>query len=447
MLPTRRRRNPELAEVITPSGVDRLEWYKTFMSGYTFGRDLVLGEAREKLEQNFLLAQLPTREELSKRNGAAEAAAEVIAHANFPVTDFWVGKSPEKVASIIVDEAFGNVAGEKAAQRALTEAKKMLAGRIRRDAKDVGLSLSAPEPFAAIPKPPRPPRPPKASRPVAKPASERPASARPASARPASARPASARPASARPASARAASERPVFDVPEERPASERAASQRGRKRRKPAPAPRPVDDRYAEQRTVIEGRTPPEKLADATLRAERLDFYRDADGRLSSRLCPKDRRLDGFWDSLLGYRPDYMLPPELLRTYRKDVVIALLPRELVAQVWTKGQLTEVFSAPRVGRAFDTAVKYVDRWRGLGEDGEIRSDAKRSRLDSAVYVTNYVSQTEVGPVELVAEPLYDRLFESLMDADEARRLANPRRAPRPVTIIRVRRPRTRRKAR
>lgn len=440
MLPARRRRNPELAEVVTPSGVDRLEWYKTFMSGYTFGRDLVLGEAREKLEQNFPLAVLPSREELSKRNGAAEAAAEVIAHASFPVTDFWVGKNPEKVASLIVDEAFGNVSGDKAAQRALTEAKKTLAGRIRRDAKDVGLSLSAPEPFAAIPKPPRAPRPPKATRPVAKPASERPASARPAS----------ARPASARPASVRAASERPVFDVPEERPASERAASQRGKKRRKPAPVPRPVEERYAEQRTVIEGRTPPEKLADATLRAERLDFYRDADGRLSDWLCPKERRLDGFWDSLLGYRPDYMLPPELLQMHRKDVIIALLPRELVAQVWTKGQLTEVFSAPRVGRAFDTAVKYVDRWRGLGEDGEIRSDAKRSRLNSAVYVTNYVSQTEVGPVELVAEPLYDRLFEALMDADEAKRLANPRRervSTPTLTIIRVRNPRPRRKAR
>ena len=115
----RARRNPALADVVTPLGVDRLEWYKAFTSGYAYGRDLVLGEARERLENYFPLASLPTREELAGPQGAAEAAGEAIAHASFPVTDFWKSRNPEKVASAIVDTAFAGVAADKASQRAL----------------------------------------------------------------------------------------------------------------------------------------------------------------------------------------------------------------------------------------------------------------------------------------------------------------------------------------
>ena len=422
----RARRNPALADVVTPLGVDRLEWYKAFSSGYAYGRDLVLGEARERLENYFPLASLPTREELAGPQGAAEAAGEAIAHASFPVTDFWKSRNPEKVASAIVDTAFAGVAADKASQRALTEAKKSLVRRIRSDAKDVGLMLAAPEPF---PTPPKPPKPPKAPRPVATP---KPASVKAASVKAASVKAASVKAASVKAASFRVAEEAFVF--PDEPP----PASQRARKRRKPQPVPREVAERYTEQRAATEGRTPTEKLADATLRAERLEFYRGEDGRLRDRPCSMDQRLDGFWDSRLGYRPPYTVPPSVLAQYREHIIIAMLPSELVAQVWTKGQLTEVFSAPRVGKAFDTAFRYVDRWRGMGENGEIRSDAKRSRLKSAVYLTNYLSQTEIGPIEEIAPPLYDDLMQAMADAEDARLLANPRQPA--VTVLRVRNP-------
>jgi hypothetical protein len=55
-----------------------------------------------------------------------------------------------------------------------------------------------------------------------------------------------------------------------------------------------------------------------------------------------------------------------------------------------------------------------------------------------VYLTNYFSQTEIGPVEEIEPPLYDDLMQAMADAEDARLLANPRQPA--VTVLRIRNP-------
>lgn len=174
-----------------------------------------------------------------------------------------------------------------------------------------------------------------------------------------------------------------------------------------------------------VEGIPRVKALSEATLRAEREYFYEDDDA-LASRGCPQERRMRGFWPYLAGIRPTYRPPAATLVKHKDDILLMVIPPGNVVQVFTKGQVTEVFASSRTENALHIAARYANQWRGVNDEGDVMRDAKRSRLKTGIYAAYYTGKNTLSDIVQLAEPILE-----VMERDpemSGRRVSNP--APR-----------------
>lgn len=187
----------------------------------------------------------------------------------------------------------------------------------------------------------------------------------------------------------------------------------------------RDVDENTEPPSLRVEGIPRVKALSEATLRAEREYFYEDDDA-VASRGCPQDRRMRGFWPYLAGMRPTYRPPAATLVKHKDDILLMVIPPGNVVQVFTKGQVTEVFASSRTENALHIAARYANQWRGVNDDGDVMRDAKRSRLKTGVYAAYYTGKNGISDIVQLAEPILE-----VMERDpemSGRRVSNP--APR-----------------
>jgi len=103
-----------------------------------------------------------------------------------------------------------------------------------------------------------------------------------------------------------------------------------------------------------------------------------------------------------------------------------VIPPGNVVQVFTKGQVTEVFASSRTENALHIAARYANQWRGVNDDGDVMRDAKRSRLKTGIYAAYYTGKNTISDIVRLAEPIIE-----VMERDpemSGRRVSNP--APR-----------------
>jgi len=173
-----------------------------------------------------------------------------------------------------------------------------------------------------------------------------------------------------------------------------------------------------------VEGIPRVKALSEATLRAEREYFYADDDA-VGRRGCPQTRRMEGFWPYLAGIRPTYRPPAATLVKHKDDILLMVIPPGNVVQVFTKGQVTEVFASSRTENALHIAARYANQWRGVTDEGDVMRDAKRSRLKTGIYAAYYTGKNTISDVVRLAEPILE-----VMERDpemSGRRVSNPAR--------------------
>lgn len=426
-----RIRNPYPPYPPAPEGVPNVYWTADLASYQPLVKYL-LGSLREDL----ISAKIPeeTLPSNSVLTNAADNIALSLARVKGKTEPFWGTVSPEQFADDALRVIFPSVEGNKRAKGEIERTARILADNIRDGL--VAAGRTPVEPSRVVPPPPaspseaegpRPRKPKKAAQAVSPAVVDVPppeqlrvtpevraemedqieavAEALAPTVEPPAAAPAKKRPPPARRASGGRASGR----------ASGRRASARMRD----------IDEDAEPPSLRVEGIPRVKALSEATLRAEREYFYEDDDA-VASRGCPQDRRMRGFWPYLAGMRPTYRPPASTLVKYKDDILLMVIPPGNVVQVFTKGQVTEVFASSRTENALHIAARYANQWRGVNDEGDVVRDAKRSRLKTGVYAAFYTGKGTVSDIVQLAEPILE-----VMERDpemSGRRVSNP--APR-----------------
>jgi outer membrane biosynthesis protein TonB len=443
-----RLRNPFPPYPPIPDGFEQREWIKNLEYFRPFV-EYVLNSLRESLVAAGAPADLlVSREALNAQDGMIDLISIALAKTRVPTDTFWQEVTPERFSADTILAVFGPAVINQKAAKEVDVAIRVVANRARTElaaSGRTGLPPSRPSkaPYVTAPKaPPKPPRPPREKKPKVAAVPRAPSEPPPrAPSEPPPRAPSEPRPS--RPPSASFAASRE--DLPDsdafheameeqiEEAAEEVAASF------PPSAAPFPTDDdappRPAPSDMRPTRRRPPSanrvreqlprvrSLSEATLRSEREYFYSDRDGSLSERACPMDRRLSGFWEYRAGMRPSgYTLPATVLRTYKDDILLMVIPPGNLVQVFCKGALTEVFASSRTENALLIAARYANQWRGVLPDGSIARDAKRSRLKSTIYASYYTAAGISEPVQ-IGEPITEVLERD--PGARGRKLANP----------------------
>ena len=435
-----RIRNPYPPYPPAPEGVPNVYWTADLASYQPVVKYLL-----NSLREDLISAKVPEETLPSKATvvTAADNIALSLARVKGKTEPFWSTVSPEQFADDALRVIFPSVEGNKRAQGEIEHTARLLADNIRDGL--VAAGRTPVEPTKVVPTEPAAqatPKPPKATKPK-KGASTGASTAAPmvaaavaeivppeklkvtpearaemdeqieavveALAPPVEA-PAPEAPPKKRPTPARRASEGR---------ASGRASSRRASGRM------RDIDEDAEPPSLRVEGIPRVKALSEATLRSEREYFYEDDDA-VASRGCPQDRRMRGFWPYLAGMRPTYRPPAATLVKHKDDILLMVIPPGNVVQVFTKGQVTEVFASSRTENALHIAARYANQWRGVNDDGDVMRDAKRSRLKTGIYAAYYEGKNTISDIVRLAEPIVE-----VMERDpemSGRRVSNP--APR-----------------
>jgi hypothetical protein len=422
-----RIRNPYPPYPPAPEGVPNAYWTADLASYQTVVRYLL-----NSLRDDLVRAKVP-EETLPSSSAILNATDNItlsLARVKGKTEPFWSTVSPEQFADDALRVIFPSVEGNKRAQREIEHTARLLADNIRDGL--VAAGRTPVEPSRVVPAP-------AVAEEAPAPKSRKPKRAAPAVAEVPPPEKLKVTP------EVRAEIEEQIEAVaetlvpPAEPPAAE-ASPQKPAKRR-PPPARRASAGRASGRRAsgrmrdVDEDAEPPslrvegiprvKALSEATLRAEREYFYEDDDA-VASRGCPQDRRMRGFWPYLAGMRPTYRPPAATLVKHKDDILLMVIPPGNVVQVFTKGQVTEVFASSRTENALHIAARYANQWRGVNDDGDVLRDAKRSRLKTGIYAAYYTGKGAISDIVQLAEPVLE-----VMERDpemSGRRVSNP--APR-----------------
>jgi hypothetical protein len=434
-----RLRNPFPPYPPTPEGVEQREWignleyfrpFVAYMLNVLHDDLAAAGVPPEKLVE---------RATLNAQDGMIDLIAVALAKTRVPTDTFWQEVTPERFSADTILAVFGVSAVNKKAAKLVEATIRGFAQRVRQELAGsgrTGLPPSRPSKTAYVvapreapkaPKPPRAPKPKAEKAPPPRVASEAPPSpARPS--RPPSASVAASREDIPDTDAFHEAMKEQIAEAAEEVAASATPPSAPFPTDEDAPPRPAPSDVRPARRRppsaASVRDRLPRlRRMSEATLRAEREYFYSDMDGSLSERACPMSRRLSGFWEYRAGTRPSgYTLPATVLRTYKDDILLMVIPPGNLVQVFCKGALTEVFASSRTENALMIAARYANQWRGVLPDGSIARDSKRSRLNSTIYAAYYTS-TGISEPTLIGERITEVLERD--PSARGRKLANP----------------------